>query len=162
MNKYLISLSALALAGACSSALAQDKDAFFVSAGVGQASYHVDGTTGGNHAQDNTDTAAALRLGYQWHGPVDFGVEGGYVDLGELKASLISGAVLEEATVHAKGWLLGVTGKYHIADQWLVSARGGWLHASSDVGYRVSTPAGSMNGNSSVDGEGWYAGVGAG
>jgi len=162
MNKYLISLSALALAGACSSALAQDKDAFFVNAGVGQATYHVDEATGGNYAQDDSDTSAALRLGYLWHGQVDFGIEGGYVDLGELKASLISGAVLEEAKVNAKGWLLGATGKYHFADQWFVSARGGWLHASSDVDYRISTPVGSMAASDSVDGDGWYAGVGVG
>jgi opacity protein-like surface antigen len=162
MNKHLVSLAALALATACSSAFAQDTDAFFVSAGIGQATYHVDEAAGGNHAQDDTDTAAALRLGYLWHGPVDFGVEGGYVDLGELKASLISGAVLQEGKVNAKGWLLGATGKYHFADQWYVSARGGWLHSSSDVDYRLSTPDGSTSDSSSVDGDGWYGGIGLG
>ncbi|MBP1473639.1 porin family protein [Frateuria sp. MAH-13] len=161
MIKYAMSLAALAFAGACSSAPAQDRNALFVSAGVGHADYHVD-EVAGNYYQDTTGTAAALRLGYLWHGPVDFGVEAGYVDLGELKTSLISGAVLEEAKVNAKGWLLGATGKYHFADAWFVSARGGWLHASSDVDYRVSTPVGSMSGSSSVDGDGWYTGIGAG
>lgn len=162
MNKYVISLSSLILAGACSSAFARDNGAFFVNAGAGQATYHADATDGGNYAGNNTDNATALRLGYLWRGPVDFGVEGGYVDLGELNASLISGAVLEEATVHAKGWLLGAAGKYHFAGQWFVSARGGWLHASSEVDYRVSTPVDSMSASSSADGDGWYGGVGVG
>lgn len=162
MNKYMMPIAALALAGASGSAFAQDHGAFFVNAGAGQATYHVDENSGGNYAQDDTDAAAALRLGYLWHGPVDFGVEGGYVDLGELKASLISGAVLEEAKVNAKGWLLGGVGKYHFADQWFVSARAGWLHASSDVEYHVSTPVGSASGSSNVDGDGWYGGVGMG
>lgn len=162
MRKHLAFLAALALAGACNAALAQDAGGLFVNAGVGPSRYHVDQATGGNHAQDDNDTAAALRLGYLWHGPLDFGVEGGYVDLGELKASLISGAVLEEATVKARGWLLGATGRYHFADPWFVSARGGWLHSSSDVDYRLSTPVGSMGGSSSVDGDGWYAGIGVG
>ena len=162
MNKYLRSLAALALAGACGSALAQDKGAFFVNAGVGQAKYHLDEATGGNYAQDDSDTSAALRLGYLWHGPVDFGIETGYVDLGELKASLISGAVLEEARVSSEGWMLGATGRYHFAEQWFVSARGGWLRGSSDVDYRVSSPVGSAGGSGDADGDGWYGGVGVG
>ncbi|MGN2254567.1 outer membrane beta-barrel protein [Frateuria sp. GZRe12] len=162
MNKYVISLSALILAGACSSAVAQDNGAFFVNAGAGQSTYHLDAADGGNYAGDKTGTATALRLGYLWHGPVGIGVEGGYIDLGELHASLISGAVLEEASVRAKGWLLGATGKYHFADQWFVSARGGWLHASSDVDYRISTPVDSMSASSSANGDGWYGGVGVG
>ncbi|UGB46247.1 outer membrane beta-barrel protein [Frateuria edaphi] len=162
MNKYVLSLSALILAGACSSAFAQDNRAFFVNAAAGQATYHVDDADGDNYAGNNSDSATSLRLGYLWHGPVDIGVEGGYVDLGQLKASLISGAVFEEATVHAKGWLLGAAGKYHFADQWFVSARGGWLRASSDVDFRISTPADSTSASSSVDGNGWYGGVGVG
>lgn len=162
MNKYLISLAALALVGACGSAFAQDTGAFFLNAGVGQAKYHVDEAAGGNYAQDDSDTSAALRLGYLWHGAVDFGIETGYVDLGELKTSLISGAVLEQARVNAKGWMLGATGRYHFADQWFVSARGGWLRGSGDLDYRVSTPVGSADGNGHADGDGWYGGVGVG
>ena len=162
MNNYLISLAALALAGACGSAVAQDKDAFFVSAGAGQAKYHADEAAGGNYAQDDSDASLALRMGYLWHAPVDFGLEAGYVDLGELKASMISGAVLEEARVNAKGWTLGATGRYHFADRWFVSARGGWLRSSSDIDYRVSTPVGSAGGSGHAHGDGWYGGVGVG
>jgi opacity protein-like surface antigen len=162
MHGYLRCVAALALAAACNGAFAQDEGTFFVSADTGQATYHVDNGGDGNFAQGDTASAAALRLGYRWHGQVDFGLEGGYVDLGEMNASLISGAVVQEATVHPKGWLLGATGKYYFADQWFVSARGGWLHTSSDVEYRVFTPVGSASDSSSAGGNGWYAGVGVG
>jgi OOP family OmpA-OmpF porin len=162
MNKYLTATAALALASACTSSFAQDAGAFFINAGVGQSQYHVDDTDTAGYATDNGDTAAALRVGYLWRGPMDFGVEGGYADLGKLKASLISGGVLQEVRIHSKGWLLGATGKYHFADQWFVSARAGWLHTSSDVDYRVSTPVDAMSASNSVDGDGWYGGMGVG
>jgi hypothetical protein len=162
MNKYVIAIAALALGGACTSSFAQDAGAFFVNAGVGQAQYHVGNAENSNSAQDDTDTAAALRFGYLWHGPIDFGLEGGYVDLGKLKVSSVGNAVLEEADVHAKGWVLGVAGKYHFADRWFVSARGGWLRTSTDVDYRYSSPVDSMTASGSIDGDGWYGGVGLG
>src|SRR5690242_14534743 len=163
MDKILtVAFGAALIAASTSASAAEANGAFFINAGVGQATYHVGEAGGGDYAQDDSDTATALRLGYLWHGPVDFGMEGGYVDLGELKASLISGAVLQEARVNARGWLLGATGKYHVADRWFVSARGGWLHTTRDVDYRVSTPVDATGGSSSVHGDGWYAGLGAG
>jgi hypothetical protein len=57
MDKYVVSLSALILAGACNSAFARDDGVFFVNAGAGQVTYHVDAADGCNYAGDKTDAA---------------------------------------------------------------------------------------------------------
>lgn len=162
MNKYPLAAAALALAGACMSSTARDAGAFFINAGVGQSQYHVGKTVPGADATDDADMATALRLGYLWQGPVDFGVEGGYVDLGKLRASSVGNAILQDATVHAKGWMLGAAGEYHFADRWFASARAGWLRASTGVTYRHADPVRSFGADGSVDGDGWYAGLAVG
>ena len=190
MNKYLISLAALALAGACGPVLAQDKGAFFINAGVGQAKYHVDEATGGNYAQDDSDTSAALRLGYKlddkdtagalrfgyaWKvgNGFDLGVEGGYANLGKLVAKYhaqnedASIIINQKADVEASGWLLGANGKYDFGNKWFVSARAGWFRSTADASYRyeeiyADAPDYSEYASGDANGNGWYGGVGVG
>lgn len=163
MNKCLITTAALALAGACAPSFAQeDAGALLVHVGLGQSKYHVDNAASAPGASDDAGTARSLRLGYLWQGQVHFGVEGGYIDLGKLTMSSVANAVLQDATVHAKGWMLGAIGEYHFADRWFVSARGGWLRTSTDVTYRYAGPVASFSADGSANGNGWYAGVGVG
>jgi hypothetical protein len=177
MNKYVLSLSALILAGACSSAFAQDNGAFFVNAGVGRSQYHVGYTHRQGYTLDDKDTAGALRFGYAWHvaDGLDLGVEAGYARLGKMVLDYryaIDGGdysllETEHAEVKAKGWLLGTNGKYHFADGWYVSARAGWLIKPLDVTYsygyiRSDGPDEIADIRSSGQGKGWYGGVGGG
>lgn len=162
MKKYLVATAALALAGACTASLAQDGGGLFINAGVGQSKYHVGQAMPGVDAVDDADTAEALRLGYLWHGTADFGLEGGYADLGKRRMSSVGNAVLQDVTVHAKGWMLGAIGEFHFADRWFLCARGGWLRTSTDVTYRYADPVTSSSADGSADGDGWYGGVAVG
>ena len=84
MKKHIQMIAvAGAMAAASGSAVAADPGAFFINGNLGQSTYHDGGF------DNNTDTSGAIRAGYSWQSyKVDFGVEGGYVDLGRATGEI--------------------------------------------------------------------------
>jgi opacity protein-like surface antigen len=167
MNKILTAALGAALAAASASAAAADNGAFFISAGVGQAQYHVGHTDGLGYKLDDKDTASALRFGYAWHVArgFDLGVEGGYADMGKLVAKYNDGTSFAKSDLGVKGWLLGANGKYHFDRNWYLSARAGWFRSEEQSRAFVGdVETGRTLSYASADGEGdgWYGGVGVG
>lgn len=129
--------AAIALATISTPAAAVDGQ-FFVAGSLGQSSFN--NAYIGN--QDKSDTQGALRLGYVWHsGPLEYGVEAGYADLGKTSASgsytgLVRGVLLIERVDYrdqfsGKGGILGGNLKYNIGS-WYVSGHAGWFRAKVD------------------------------
>lgn len=149
MSKHFIKVAAAAaLAGASTGALATDGN-FFVNGEVGVSSYRVSGAT------DTSGSAYAGRLGYIWHSSgVDFGVEGGYADLGKISDD--SYGVRVEGKVH--GSLLGANARFPVDNHWFVSMRGGWFHSSAHAYATNGVQTESVDAN----GDGTYFGIGGG
>ena len=167
--------AAMALAIISTSAVAMD-GRFFVDGSVGQSNFNTSYI--GN--QDKTDTQGALRLGYSWRsGPLDYGVEAGYADLGKTSVSgsytgLVRGVLLIERVDYrnqfsAKGGILGGNLKYNIGS-WYVSGHAGWFRAKVDSQFDAtytpinnplaSTSYSHIRGSSTSTNQ--YVGVGAG
>jgi hypothetical protein len=119
--------AALLGAVASTSAVAQGGQ-FFVDGGVGRSSYAL---YTGQYDSDKTDWATSIRAGYLWHEFVDYGVELGYVDLGEEVNRAVythnSGSNYLRSSTAVNGWLLGGRLEYVIGQSWYVMARGGWF-----------------------------------
>jgi len=167
IKRYLIVAAGLALAGVSTTSLATDVSGggFFVNGNVGQSRYNANR----RDWSDRNDTAAAIRFGYRWHGAVDFGVEGGYVDLGKLKDRINTPNYSFSGDLKVKGFLLGVNGKYHFAQSgWYVSARGGWFGTRANYKSHASSKSATTTASYSESysmrrvNAGWYLGVGAG
>ncbi len=101
---------------------------FFVDGGMGRSSF---AAVYGQYDNDKTDWATSIRAGYMWHNVVDYGVELGYVDLGqEVNREVyghISGWDYLRGSTAAHGWLLGGRLEYVMAGSWYLMARGGWF-----------------------------------
>ena len=145
MNKLVMTVSlAMSLGMASASAVADDGN-FFVNADAGQANYRVQSSyresfLGGagynyNSSTDKRHVAGALRFGYRWHSVVDYGVEAGYVDLGQTttRGRFNSAPSYVVNSLQVRGVLLGGNLKYNIADNWYVSARGGWFRSKNEL-----------------------------
>ena len=159
MNKWMYQVAiATPLALGSLGAMAADTGGFFINGEVAGSNYDV------SNLQNNTSTAGAVRLGYLWNaGQVDWGVEGGYVDLGKATGNsyffIDNAAFPQNVSVKTRGALLGGNVKMYFGDgNWFLSARGGWFHSSTRA--RFST--GSYSVSDSEDGNGIYAGVGVG
>ncbi|KLD64673.1 outer membrane protein [Dyella japonica] len=126
MSKYAFA-AALLVAVASSPAMAQGGQ-FFVDGGIGRSSYAL---WNGQYDSDKTDWASSIRAGYLWHGFVDYGVELGYVDLGQEVNRYdyvhITGSDYVRNSTAANGWLLGGRLEYVIGQSWYVMGRGGWF-----------------------------------
>ena len=142
---------AVALAAASTGAMATDQGAIFINGNLGQSTYHDSGFN------RNTDTSASLRAGYSWQSYlVDFGVEAGYVDLGQASADVALPSFGNRTfTAHGKGPLLGANIRYKFRNRMFVSARGGWFRSTLDASV-------SGIGSQSYRGNGAYVGVGVG
>ena len=142
---------AAALAASSTGSMATDQGAFFVNRNLGQSTHHDSGFN------RNTDTSASLRAGYSWQSwLVDFGVEAGYVDLGQASADVALSTFGNRAfTAHGKGPLLGANSRYKFRNRMFVSARGGWFRSTLDASV-------SGIGSQSYRGNGAYVGVGVG
>jgi OmpA-OmpF porin, OOP family len=149
--------AALALAVVSSSAMAVDGH-FFVNGEAAGSSANI------SNLQDTNSTAGAVRLGYLWNGgPMTWGVEAGYVDLGKVSGSYSNNDGYFPEQLHAsitnRGELLGGNFKAHFGySGWFVSSRLGWFH--SEVHARINNPYASVS--ASANGNGFYAGVGFG
>lgn len=153
-----------ALAIACSTAMAVDGN-FFVNGEVAGSDVNI----GNLQNRDTTSTAGALRVGYLWnHGPISWGVEGGYVDLGRITgndnyAVYDAGGPYDPIHIHVNthGEILGGNFKLHDGDYgWFLSTRGGWFHSQTNG--RANDQLGYASTSSSSTGDGFYAGIGLG
>lgn len=170
MNKRLIAIGlALALGGLSTSAFAAnagDPGQFYIGANVGQAKWDVDHSS--DIKLDDSDTAASVRFGYVWHWDVDFAVEGGYTDLGEISADWGDPYDTYHQTIKGHEVFAGVKVKYGFAQNWYVSGRAGIaqgkFESSTTYVYTDSNNQPSGSGYSRYDETktGWYAGVGIG
>ena len=154
---------ALVAALALGSSVACAADSYgFVNVGVGQAVYHEGRTDNLGFKLDEKDTAGSFRVGAAWRGPVDFGVEGGYVNLGDLVSKYDSGDNHAHDTINAKGWLLGVNATRRFESPWYLQVRGGWFRSTVDEDFRYTSPFYDDYFSGSASGDGWYAGIGGG
>lgn len=156
MNKRIHITAAAALLAAASTAAMADDGAFFINGNLGQSRYHDSGFN------DKTDTAGAVRLGYDWNaGAFSFGAEGGYVDLGKASGlgyvPYYAGPYGGTYGISAKtsGWLLGGNFKYRFGNNMYLSSRAGWFRSTFDTNV-------SGLGSQSYSGNGGYAGLGLG
>lgn len=136
--KIFSMVAGIVILGGISTNCSADEGNFFISGDVGNANYHIDSANGtplhvfGNRL-NKSDTAGALRFGYRWHNVVDYGLEAGYVDLGQVSATYYPPYTNRYQTdLKDRGWMLGGNLKYNINDNWYMSARGGWFHAQVD------------------------------
>lgn len=149
----------------------------FFEAGLGSSKFSVDGSSG--WSMDEKDTSFSAVGGYMFNENV--GVEGGYLDLGEVSGSItgnlsgnlygklltVNGTV--RANGDAKGWLLGVRGVLPINKQFSLNGRVGAFVWDSDVTVNVSAvgtwggAAIAANGTASqsYSGSDIYYGIGA-
>jgi hypothetical protein len=151
MNRnFKLVVIGLALAGACTVSAAAEPGSFFINGNIGQATWHDSGFS------NKTDTSSALRLGYSWQSDTtEFGLEGGYVDLGRATGTVYAGNARAGFSAKATGPLLGANFKYKFANRMFVSARGGWFRSKLDA-----TIEGV--GSQSYSGDGAYLGAGVG
>ena len=132
MKKFgFAAAAAIAFATISTSAVAADGQ-FFVDGGIGRSSYSLSGDP---YYNDKTDWSTSIRAGFMWHGFVDYGLELGYVDLGQavkrdrLTLALPTGtwSYYSRYSTAANGWLLGGRLEYVIGQSWYLMARGGWF-----------------------------------
>lgn len=166
MHKPLATIAAaIAMAAASAASHAADtvNGAFFVNGNLGQSQYRVALADGYGVHSDKKDTTYAARFGYVWYNTVDFGVEGGYVDLGEASVSYNDGVTRLRGRLSSKALLAGVNGKYHFGgNHWYVAARGGYLRTRATSHGSYSEPGYYTYGSSTYNGNGWYAGASVG
>ncbi|MBT2116127.1 outer membrane beta-barrel protein [Dyella sp. LX-66] len=158
---------AVAMVGASGASMAADDGQFFVNGEVGSKTHHLSRNA---HGEKN-GWGGGLRLGYLWNVEnVSFGLEGGYVNLGKVKASETVPAIGPRAVGPApttkigykgsmKGIVLGGNLKYHFGDNWFASARGGLFRATTNDS--ISQDGATLISIKETANK-FYAGVGAG
>lgn len=159
MDKHFMLIgSVVALALISTSAPASEPGAFFINGDLGQSHFHDSGFT------DKTDTSSALRAGYRWNSDrFAFGVEAGYVNLGTAKSTALEYTPYKETfDVKGKGPLAGVNARYTFADNIYLSGRAGWFRSKFDVRTTSALVEPVQTFSNSYQGDGSYAGVGAG
>jgi opacity protein-like surface antigen len=148
--KFLVMTALTLVLGGISTTCLADDGNFFINADAGQANYHVDLSNSSvfGNSLNNSDAAGALRFGYRWHSVVDYGLEAGYVDLGNVNSTVYAppmGGWTQHTNLKDRGWLLGGNLKYNITPNWYVSARGGWfrpqIEGSGTSRYSECVPA---------------------
>jgi hypothetical protein len=154
----------VAVAIASTSAMAVDGQFFVNGEAAGQ-----DTAFNNQRDRDPTSWAGAVRLGYLWNGgPYSWGVETGYVDLGEVAGTnytLVSseGGPYDPLRIRARteGEILGGNFKVHYGDYgWFFSSRAGWFHSQTDE--HVHDTLGLLSGSGSANDNGFYVGAGLG
>jgi OmpA-OmpF porin, OOP family len=165
MKKWISKVAiGAAVAAACTSAMAVDGQFFVNGEGAGQ-----DTSFNNLRDRDPTSWAGAVRLGYLWNGgPYSWGVETGYVDLGQVAGTnyqLVSseGGPYDPVRIGARtrGEILGGNFKVHYGDYgWFFSTRAGWFHSQTDG--RAHDTLGLISSTASADDNGFYVGAGLG
>jgi OmpA-OmpF porin, OOP family len=139
MNKVVLSVAAAAaLSFASFGASAATHDGAFVAVNGGSSHFDVSHT----NFDDNNDTAIGGMVGYRWvvDRPFAIGVEGGYVDLGNMswKDQVKFGNITDSATgkYKAKALLIGANGKWDLPHGFTITAHAGVAH--SKIEYSVN------------------------
>lgn len=151
MKKLFISTCiATVVAVASFSSYAQSNNSgLYVNGSVGSTQSEVRDLTKKN------DTGYGFNVGYRWNGM--WGVEAGYVDLGQAKADGYRvGRNVYDLTLKTSGWTLGVNGKFDFATHWYVSARGGLFFSDTQLLVSGSSDKATANDTNA------YVGIGAG
>jgi hypothetical protein len=167
MKKWISNVTiGAALAAVSSASIAMDGN-FFVNGEVAGSDINISNLADRN----DTSTAGALRVGYMWNqGPVSWGLETGYVDLGNASGNdplggvYIGNGAIDPLHVSVKthGEMLGGNFKLHFSGYgWFLSSRLGWFRSETTMhindGLGIYAPV-----SDSASGDGLYAGIGAG
>lgn len=174
MNKRLLVIGlGLALGGVSTASLAggpgdfypDTSGNFYLGASASSAHWNIDTPTPGVHLDDSS-TAVRVTLGYVWHWGVDFAVEGGYADLGELTSDWADSTGSVHTTLKNQGLFGGVKVGYRFARNWHISGRTGlYENRMRQDGVEVYTANNTVvTDRFSYDQTKtrWYAGVGLG
>lgn len=123
-SRAVIALVGLVTAAFTLPANAQNPNAFYAGASIGQSSAKdfCNGLSGPGVTCDDQDTAWKVFGGYQFHPNV--AIELGYADLGEAKASGGGATFTDKATA----WDLTGVGSWSFANQFSVYGRFGFYH----------------------------------
>lgn len=129
---WVTAVAAVTVLAAASAPVSAQGGQFFVDGSIGRSSYSLSGSP---YYNDKTDWSTSIRAGFMWHGFVDYGLELGYVDLGQaverdrLTMVLPTGtwSYYSRYSTAANGWLAGGRLEYVIGRSWYVMARGGWF-----------------------------------
>jgi OOP family OmpA-OmpF porin len=172
--------AAVALACLSSVALAQSKPAdsgWYIGASVGGSSTDVSdsdlassatylgtlGVTGITYSKSETDTGYKLFLGYQFN--PNFGLEGGYANLGEFDAKFngtylgVPGTITAKADVDA--WFLDVVGTAPLSREFSIFGKIGYNSVRADATGTVSWAGFTNSISESNTNSGVHFGVGA-
>lgn len=152
--------AACVVAMACASAAHAQDARFFVSGALGASDGQVDGPYRDDR-RDGSDVAGAVRAGAIWPGTVAWGIETGYVDLGQVSEQYVVNLVNVTNEAHVRGALFGGNATYRFDAPWYLCARGGWLHSWTDLHASASGPYVTAA-STTASGNGWYLGVGGG
>lgn len=163
MRKMLMCAAVAAvLAGVSLSSMASDSNSqAFVNGSVGQSKFHAGGL------QDNTDTGAAIYLGYRWSPEQRFwiGPELGFADLGKLSQNYHTdwgnGLMSDShATIKNRAALLGVNMKWDLGEQMFLVVHGGVDRVRTSSDLRITSNfTDEISGSGHVSNNSWYAGA---
>lgn len=172
-SKHAMRLVALAVLGIVSvpQALAQaSSNYFYVGGGIGQARAEINdervtrplfgtGLTATNITRDNHDTAYKLFGGYQFNR--NFGLEGGYFNLGKFGYAATTGPLgTFNGRVKIQGFNLDLVGTLPVTDSFSVFARVGAQAAKTGETYGGTTVISGFNPSPSKREVNYKAGVG--
>lgn len=172
-SKHAMRLVALAVLGVVTlpTALAQQSSSYFyVGGGIGQGRAEINddrvtrplfgtGLTATNITRDNHDTAYKLFGGYQFN--QNFGLEGGYFNLGKFGYSAKTGPLgTFNGQVKIQGFNLDLVGTLPVTERFSVFARAGAQAAKTGDTYSGSTPISGFNPSPSKREVNYKAGVG--
>jgi len=159
MSRKLVAACIAALM--LSSAAHAEGQQYFVSGALGASDGRLDGRYGASDRFDGHDVAGALRVGVMWRGALDWGVEAGYVDLGEVSDQYVVNLTDVKNRVRTRGLAVGGRVTYRFDAPWYLSAHGGLLHSWADLRASAGNPSYAVAGTR-ASGNGWYLGAGGG
>jgi len=167
--KKLISFVVLsaALVSPLTAAMAADQNAggFFVRGNLGQSDYRVSK----QDFSSNTGLGWDLGAGYRWAtSSGNWGVDGGYVDLGKAKPDKyalqkqygLNVPISGKLATH--GWSLGGNYLYQFNDNWNFQARTGMVFTKTRATLKVYGQDIDGIGRDSSNNTSWYGGLGVG
>lgn len=160
-QKYFVSLLGLLamIAAGVPAAMAADANTgFYIGGGIGQADMK-QGCEGVTISCDQKDTAWKLFAAYQFNR--NFGVEGGYNDLGKTTVNGVISSVSISGSAKVKAWELVGIGTFPVADKFSLYGKLGMYRAKTDISVTGAVPGFSLTLTASDTNTDWTAGFGA-
>ncbi len=155
MNRKILALSLVtAFAAIPAVSFAAPPGNGFISGQIGQS------TLEGMTASNDTATGSALIGGYRWNvaPQFQFGVEGGYANIGKYSDSYYGTNVSGKLD----GWLVGATGKVNFTPNWYLSFEGGYFDARQKINGTTFVGPNLVGYSQSHSKGSWYSGIGVG